>query len=453
MKRIAIPAFLIVLVFAGLRAAGQEIPAEKADISAQIEKARTIIRDKGAWDDALYLLSPLWARIVKLSDTASRIDLAAELFLLQGIAESGRGDERSAIRDFRGLYDLGADVARQATKNLFDPKILALLKKADRESQGLPAEESPPAPEKPAEKRDAAPPAEAKDVKPPQEPRPAGPVYESIAKLGDAAGVALSAPVGIALTGNGRVAVIDASEARIKILDGRGKLLSAGDPVALAAMGLTSPAGIATDREGNFFITDAASHLLFKLDAAGKPLGKLGGLGAEAGKFNTPGGLAGDGADAFYIADTGNNRIVKIDIQGRIRKTWGGPETFQTPHAVAVGREGLVYVLDDNRIQSFTPDGAPATAWSGEAAGTTPVAGAMGLAAGPDGSIFVADTLRGRVLKFDPSGRLLAVWGGEGPDALKGPWALAVDAGGAVFVVERDGNRIQVFLVRATAGR
>ncbi len=63
MKRMAIPAVLIALALAGLRIAGQETAPDKTGISAQIDKARTLIREKDAWEDTLHLLSPLLARI------------------------------------------------------------------------------------------------------------------------------------------------------------------------------------------------------------------------------------------------------------------------------------------------------------------------------------------------------------------------------------------------------
>jgi sugar lactone lactonase YvrE len=81
-----------------------------------------------------------------------------------------------------------------------------------------------------------------------------------------------------------------------------------------------------------------------------------------------------------------------------------------------------------------------------------------GLAIGPDGSIFVADTANSRIVKFDKLGNLLTAWGSRTPDkqtppapgTFSEPWGIAVDSAGNVFVADTWNHRIQKFDTNGT---
>lgn len=70
--------------------------------------------------------------------------------------------------------------------------------------------------------------------------------------------------------------------------------------------------------------------------------------------------------------------------------------------------------------------------------------------------LFVADygnqriqvlTGNDRIQVFEPDGSLVSAWGssGTGPGQMEGPVAVAIDAGGRCYVLERQNHRIQVF--------
>jgi DNA-binding beta-propeller fold protein YncE len=65
------------------------------------------------------------------------------------------------------------------------------------------------------------------------------------------------------------------------------------------------------------------------------------------------------------------------------------------------------------------------------------------------GSVYVADSDNQRLQKFDDKGGFLTSWGGRGrePGKMSFPCDLLVDGQGRVLVVERDSNRVQVFVV------
>ncbi len=76
-----------------------------------------------------------------------------------------------------------------------------------------------------------------------------------------------------------------------------------------------------------------------------------------------------------------------------------------------------------------------------------------GLAIGPDGSTYVADTANSRIVRFNRAGKVQATWGSRSPEGqippppgtFVEPWGLAVDAQGQVFVADTWNHRVQKF--------
>ncbi len=135
------------------------------------------------------------------------------------------------------------------------------------------------------------------------------------------------------------------------------------------------------------------------------------------------------------------------------------PGQLQAPRGIAAAADGSIYVADsrNHRIQHFSPEGellhvwgsfADATAANAEAPGGT-FNEPWGVAVGPDGSVYVADTWNHRVQKFTADGQFLTMWGyfgqAENPDAFWGPRDVAVDAQGRVYVTDTGNKRIAVF--------
>jgi uncharacterized protein (TIGR03663 family) len=145
-------------------------------------------------------------------------------------------------------------------------------------------------------------------------------------------------------------------------------------------------------------------------------------------------------------------------------RTWGsegsGAGQFLRPRGIAVGPDGSVYVADsgNHRIQKFTADGQWVTAWGtfGGCPEQTPPPGTFcepwGVAVGPDGAVYVADLWAHRVQKFSPDGEFLAQWGFSSnygadlrPGAFYGPRGVAVAPDGTVYVTDTGNKRVQVF--------
>lgn len=182
-------------------------------------------------------------------------------------------------------------------------------------------------------------------------------------------------------------------------------------------------------------------------------------------QLNAPRDIAIAPDGTIYVADSGNNRILHLDESGNLLDAWGeygasdynqgvmAPAgTFNEPWGVAVGPDGSVYVADtwNNRIQKFTSDGEFVTLWGEFGAAETRYHfwGPRGVAVDEQGRVFVTDTGNKRVVIFDRDGFDLAVFGGAGMGVgqMDEPVGIEVDDQGRVYIADTWNDRIQIML-------
>ena len=237
-----------------------------------------------------------------------------------------------------------------------------------------------------------------------------------------------------------------------------------------------NPFGVAVDRRGNIYVADAGdSNRIRRIDAESGALTTVAG-GAEgfsdgaggAASFNTPSALAIDASGNLYVADTSNHRIRKVTPEG-IVTTLAGDGTpgardgaahaaqFNAPVGVAVSAGGeRIYVADtyNDRIRLInTTDGQVTTLAGGNAPGYADGAGTAalfdtpcGIAATPDGELFIADTGNRRLRKLSKDGQVstltLAPADGSQFDGAFEPLGLTLTHDNFLYVTERERNRI-----------
>jgi uncharacterized protein (TIGR03663 family) len=190
-------------------------------------------------------------------------------------------------------------------------------------------------------------------------------------------------------------------------------------------------------------------------------------VGTDPGQFNHPRGLAVGPANNLYVVDSDNNRIQVFDIEGNLLSQWGSncnlatgsgcttPEgygQFQEPWGIAVGPDGRVYVADtwNHRIQVFDAEGHFLAAWGsyGQSnSATTMLYGPRDVAVDASGRVFVTDTGNKRVLVFDQDGIFVDQFGqeGAGPGQFSEPVGIAVDGEGNIYVADTWNQRVEVF--------
>jgi len=149
-----------------------------------------------------------------------------------------------------------------------------------------------------------------------------------------------------------------------------------GGPAILAR--LSSPRGVAADSKGNLYIADSANQRVRRVDAEGIITTVAGtgepGLGGEGGPA-TEAQLAAPSGLAF---DQFGNLLIALAGQGQLR---------------AVTPGGTMQVIAGTRTAGFSGDGGPALA--------AQLSGVVGVAAGPDGSIYVTDQNNERLRKLE----------------------------------------------------
>jgi uncharacterized protein (TIGR03663 family) len=187
--------------------------------------------------------------------------------------------------------------------------------------------------------------------------------------------------------------------------------------------------------------------------------------GGEQFQMNAPKDIAFADDGSFYVSDSQNHRVLHIDQDGNLLHTWGqygasdyntnvmAPEgSFNEPWGIAVGPDGSVYVADtwNNRIQKFTADGEFLTMWGQFGAAETPYHfwGPRGVAVDEQGRVYVTDTGNKRVVIFDSNGNSLTSFGGAGLGVgqFDEPVGIAVDDLDRIYIADTWNKRIQVMV-------
>ncbi len=233
--------------------------------------------------------------------------------------------------------------------------------------------------------------------------------------------------------------------------------LGSGPGTALGQ--LQFPRNVAVAPDGSIYVADSGNHRIVKFAPDGQPLLAWGEKGDGPGQFNEPWGIAVDREGFVYVADTWNHRIQKFDADGKFVTQWGHavmtggqltePGGFFGPRAIAIDKEGFVYVTDtgNKRVQKFTPDGQFVAQYGGAGVNPGQFDEPVGIAIGPDGSIYVADTWNQRVQVFDAQFTYLREWPIEGwysESVVNKPY-IAVDGRNRVYVTDPENYRVIVF--------
>lgn len=150
--------------------------------------------------------------------------------------------------------------------------------------------------------------------------------------------------------------------------------------------GFTNPAGISVNVADDLFVADTGANTVFEI--AG---GKAAAIGSG---FDAPVGTALDAGGNLYVADSGSGQIYELSNQSGV---FGNQQTLVSTSV------------------NF---------------GGTALSGPTGIAIGPDGVLYIADTGNNRLVTFNPSNQLAGVR----LTGLNHPVGIAVDGAGSLYV-------------------
>ncbi|MHB1458728.1 MAG: NHL repeat-containing protein [Armatimonadota bacterium] len=165
-----------------------------------------------------------------------------------------------------------------------------------------------------------------------------------------------------------------------------------------------SPMGMALDHEGSIYVADTGNSRLQKLGANGLPLFSISSLKDRL--LYGPQGVDTDSRGNTYVADTFSHCIVKFDPMGREISRFGcrghKPGMFDEPQDLAVDSYGYIYVIEmgNNRLQVFDTKTACTECIDGCSAIIGGLQSPTGIAIGPSGEVYIADTIHHRVIRM-----------------------------------------------------
>ncbi|MCB1094196.1 MAG: hypothetical protein KDN22_01310, partial [Verrucomicrobiae bacterium] len=296
---------------------------------------------------------------------------------------------------------------------------------------------------------------------------------------GAATNAQINTPFGLDIAPDGSVVFCDFNNNRVRRIGADGIIRTVagtgvpgfggdGGPAALAQIRL--PLGLDVTPDGTILIADGNNHrirsvgtdgIIVTVAGTGVPGFAGDGGSATAAQLNSPLGVAGDASGNIYIGDTGNARIRKVTPNGVITTLAGdGSRPFPTtdpagdggaatlaklhsPTLLALGAQGDLYFTDPGakRIRVISRTGIIKGIAGSGAGGTSSTdgngdrgsalqatigdepsnAGAQGLAIGPDGAVYIADSPNHRIRRVraslpEPSEDELAIPSADGDE-------------------------------------
>ncbi len=263
-------------------------------------------------------------------------------------------------------------------------------------------------------------------------------IQEVIGEPGREAGQFMN-PAGIAVDGYGNLYVADTGNHRVQRIALNGDVLLYGGPGQ--GMGqLMGPVAVAPHPDGRFFlVADQGNQRIAAFRITGE-------FDRPFTGFLGPSGVCFDGDGRCWIADTGNSRVLCVDArsgvmllrldrsQGVLRPialccderknvyvtdektrdvTCYSPvgqkvravsefRNLSQPRQTAVDKEGRLYIAESgaSRLHVLSPDAVSIETVEQPMRKLGPLKQPCGVALGPNGEIYLSDTLNHRILRF-----------------------------------------------------
>jgi streptogramin lyase len=290
--------------------------------------------------------------------------------------------------------------------------------------------------------------------------------------------------------GNQRIRRLDLQAGTIATVAGTGERGYSGDgsPATDAAMNM--PHELCFDQAGNIYVVERDSHAVRRIDRSTGTISTVAGTGdvgfggdggpATEAQLRQPHSIAFDTNGDLLICDIGNHRVRRLNLSTGIIETYAGTgdreptpngapiqgTPLNGPRTIVVGPDGSLYLalregnaiyrLDPaaGRIEHLAGTGQQGHTGDGGPARDATLAGPKGLAYGPGGILYVADTENHAIRAIDlNAGVITTVLGagerGDGPEPdplacrLARPHGLWATPDGGLSVADSEAHRIR----------
>jgi tripartite motif-containing protein 71 len=246
-----------------------------------------------------------------------------------------------------------------------------------------------------------------------------------------------------------------------------GEVLQSGGQPGNGSGQFNYPRGVAVDQNGDIYIADSRNHRIQKLNGkTGKFIREFGGfagvtgdpkklLSDSQGKLNEPNGVTVGPDNLIYVVDTWNERLQVFSTDGKFKKAIASDDGFYGPRELLVDAKGFIYVADTgkHRIVKFDSKGARVGTWGQKGEKPGEFNEPIGLALDQTGNIYVADRLNFRIQVFDPNGVFLKQWPVHGwsKDQVDMEPHLAIDkTRGILYATDGKGSQILCYKLDGT---
>ncbi len=295
---------------------------------------------------------------------------------------------------------------------------------------------------------------------------------------GAASAATFDEPTSVACAADGNVYVADSDNAIIRRISpalvvstfaGQANVVGSTNGLGGAARFSREIVGLALDTAGNLLVSDLDNEMLRQITPSGNVTSFAANLGIGVfDLFVTPDGV-------IHVADFLGHTVATIKNRTEFAFVAGSPQyagardgigysaRFNSPVDMTRGPGGEIYVSDQNNhvIKRINLDGtvsvlAGSTLQTGDTDGQGAAARfrfPAGVCVDLDGNVYVADSSNHVIRKISPSGLVSTLAGVKGSSGyvdgpgstakFRGPWAVAADSTGNVYVTDTQNDVIR----------